>query len=157
MEAVLHQKEEDSHGGHGGHRCIDRYIVILCCLLVDDDKLCTMILAAAFRVHSRLGPGLLKSVYQRVLAYELTKGGLSTEVQKSIPIVYDNLVFEEGYRADLIVESRVLLELKSVETLLPVHAKQVLTYIRLANLRLGYLLNFGASEFKTGIKRLING
>ena len=116
-----------------------------------------MILAAAFRVHSRLGPGLLESVYQRVLAYELTKGGLSAEVQKSIPIVYDDLVFEEGYRADIIVQNRVLLELKSVETLLPVHAKQVLTYIRLANLRLGYLLNFGAAEFKTGIKRLING
>ena len=135
----------------------DRYTVIFCCLRMDDDRLCTMILAAAFRVHTRLGPGLLESVYQRVLAYELTKGGLSTEVQKSIPIVYDDLVFEEGYRADLVVESRVLLELKSVETLLPVHAKQVLTYIRLANLRLGYLLNFGASEFKTGIKRLING
>ena len=124
---------------------------------MDEDKLCTMILAAAFRVHSRLGPGLLESVYQRVLAYELTKGGLSVQVQKSIPIVYDELVFEEGYRADLIVENRVLLELKSVETLLPVHAKQVLTYIRLANLHLGYLLNFGEARLKTGIKRLING
>ena len=121
---------------------------------MDDDKLCTMILAAAFRVHSRLGPGLLESVYQRVLAYELTKGGLSVEAQKSFPIVYDELVFEEGYRADLIVENKVLLE---VETLLPVHAKQVLTYIRLANLRLGYLLNFGEARLKTGIKRLING
>jgi GxxExxY protein len=116
-----------------------------------------MILAAAFRVHSRLGPGLLESVYQRVLAYELTKGRLSVEVQKPIPIVYDELVFEEGYRADLIVENRVLLELKSVETLLPVHAKQVLSYIRLANLRLGYLPNFGEARLKTGIKRLING
>src|SRR5271165_4113103 len=116
-----------------------------------------MILAAAFRVHSRLGPGLLEAVYQRVLNYELTKGGLSAEVQKSIPIVYDELVFEEGYRADLIVENRILLELKSVETLLPVHAKQVLTYIRLANLRLGYLLNFGEAHFKTGIKRFVNG
>ena len=124
---------------------------------MDDDELCTMILAAAFRVHSRLGPGLLESVYQRVLVYELTKGGLSGEVQKSIPIVYDELVFDEGYRADLIVENRVLLELKSVETLLPVHAKQVLSYIRLANLRLGYLLNFGEARLKTGIKRLING
>jgi GxxExxY protein len=105
---------------------------------MDDDKLCTMILAAAFRVHSRLGPGLLKSVYERVIAYELTKGGLSVEVQKSVPIVYGELLFDEGYRADLIVEKRILLELKSVEKLLPVHAKQVLTYIRLANLWLGY-------------------
>ena len=116
-----------------------------------------MILAAGFRVHSRLGPGLLESVYQRVLAYELTKGGLSVEVQKSIPILYDELSFDDGYRADLIVEKSVLLELKSVVTLLPVHAKQVLTYIRLANLRVGYLLNFGVAHFKSGIKRLING
>jgi GxxExxY protein len=78
-------------------------------------------------------------------------------VQKSVPIVYDELFFDEGYRADLIVEQSVLLELKSIEALLPVHAKQVLTYIRLANLRLGYLLNFGEAQFKTGIKRLING
>ena len=121
-----------------------------------DDKLCTMILAAAFRVHSRLGPGLLESVYQRVLAYELTKESLSIEVQKPIPIVYDELVFEEGYRADLIVENRVLLELKSIEALLPVHAKQVLTYIRLANLRVGLLINFGETRLKTGIKRFVN-
>jgi GxxExxY protein len=124
---------------------------------MNDDKLCTMILASAFRVHSRLGPGLLESIYERVLAYELTKKGLSVEVQKPIPIIYDTLVFEAGYRADLIVENTVLLELKSIETLLPVHAKQVLTYIRLANLRLGYLLNFGEAQLKTGIKRLING
>ena len=126
-------------------------------LFHDQNKLCTMILAAGFRIHSRLGPGLLESVYQRVLAYELTKGGLSVEVQRSIPILYDELLFDEGYRADLIVEKSVLLELKSVETLLPVHAKQVLTYIRLANLRVGYLLNFGEAHFKSGIKRLING
>jgi GxxExxY protein len=123
---------------------------------MDDDKLCTMILAAAFRVHSRLGPGLLESVYLRVLAYELTKGELSVEVQKPIPIIYDELAFEEGYRADLIVENRILLELKSVEALQPVHAKQVLTYIRLAKLRLGYLLNFGEPQLKAGIRRLIN-
>jgi len=124
---------------------------------MENDRLCTMILAAAFQVHSRLGPGLLESIYQRVLAYELQKGGLSVETQKPIPIVYDELVFDEGYRADLIVERQILLELKSVETLLPVHAKQVLTYIRLANLHLGYLLNFGEVQFKSGIKRLING
>jgi GxxExxY protein len=74
---------------------------------MEEDRLCTMILAAAFRVHSRLGPGLLESVYQRVLAYELTNGGLSVEIQKPIPIFYDELLFEEGYRADLIVEKTV--------------------------------------------------
>jgi GxxExxY protein len=124
---------------------------------MDEDELDTMILAAAFRVHTRLGPGLLESVYQRVLAYELFKQGPSVEVQKSIPILYDEIHFEEGYRADLIVEEKVLLELKSVETLLPVHAKQVLTYLRLAKLRVGYLLNFGEAHLKAGIKRLVNG
>jgi GxxExxY protein len=126
-------------------------------LSIEQNKLCTMILAAGFRVHSRLGPGLLESAYQRVLAHELTKGGLSIEAQKTIPILYDEIVFDEGYRADLIVEQSVLLELKSVEALLPVHAKQVLTYIKLANLRVGYLLNFGEAHFKSGIRRLING
>jgi GxxExxY protein len=106
---------------------------------MDDDELAAMILGAAFRVHTRLGPGLLESVYQRVLAYELSKEGLSVEVQKSIPIVYDEIQFEEGYRADLIVEKRVLLELKSIETLLPVHAKQVLTYLRCPNCESGTL------------------
>ena len=115
-----------------------------------------MILAAAFKVHSRLGPGLLESADERVLAYELKKGGLSVEVQKSVPIVYDELVFDEGYRADLIVEKRILLELKSVEKVLPVHAKQILTDIRLANLRLGYILSFGEAQLKSGIRRLIN-
>jgi GxxExxY protein len=124
---------------------------------VNENELTTLILDAAFRVHSRLGPGLLESVYQRVFAYELTKDGLSVEVQKSIPIFYDDLHFEEGYRADLIVEQKILLELKSVETLLPVHAKQVLTYLRLAKLRIGYVVNFGETHLKTGIKRLING
>jgi GxxExxY protein len=139
------------------HGVIDKCYNLFSCCDMEDDKLCTMILAAAFRVHSRLGPGLLESVYQRALAYELTKGGLSVQVQKSVPIVYDELLFDEGYRADLVVEKRVLIELKSVEKLLPVHAKQVLTYIRLADLRLGYLLNFGEAQLKTGIKRLING
>ena len=125
-------------------------------LFMEEEKLSTMILEAAFRIHSRLGPGLLESVYQRVLVYELVKGGLSVEAQKSVPIYYDELRFHSGYRADLIVEKKVLLELKSIEALLPVHAKQVLTYIRLANLRVGLLINFGETRLKTGIKRFVN-
>jgi GxxExxY protein len=124
---------------------------------MDDDELVEIILGAAFRVHTRLGPGLLESVYQRVLVYELVKEGLSVEVQKSIPVFYEEIHLEEGYRADLIVEKKILLELKSVETLLPVHVKQVLTYLRFAELRIGYLVNFGAARLKTGIKRLVNG
>jgi GxxExxY protein len=124
---------------------------------MDDDELVEIILAAAFRVQTRLGPGLLESVYQRVLVYELVKEGLSVEVQKPIPVFYEEIHLEEGYRADLIVERKILLELKSVEVLLPVHIKQVLTYLRLAELRIGYLVNFGAAHLKTGIKRLVNG
>jgi GxxExxY protein len=124
---------------------------------MDDEELVSRILGAAFRVHTRLGLGLLESVYQRVLVYELVREGLSVETQKAIPISYDEIHFEVGYRADLIVEKRVLLELKSNETLLPVHAKQVLTYLRLAKLRLGYLINFGEAHLKKGIKRLVNG
>ena len=124
---------------------------------MEEDELSMMILEAAFQVHSRLGPGLLESVYQRVLAYELKKRGLSVEAQRSVPIYYDRLRFEAGYRADLIVEKKVLLELKSIEILLPVHAKQVLTYIRLANLRVGLLINFGETRLKNSIKRLVNG
>ena len=149
--------EEDIARRARWSRSIDKSCNLVRVAAMDEDKLCTMILAAAFRVHSRLGPGLLESVYERVLAYELTKGGLSVEVQKPVPIIYDEIAFDEGYRADLIVEKRILLELKSIEKLLPVHAKQVLTYIRLANLRLGYLVNFGEAQLKTGIKRLVNG
>jgi GxxExxY protein len=93
---------------------------------VNDDELVGIILGAAFRIHTRLGPGLLESVYLRVFAYELTKEGLSVEVQKSVHIFYDEIHFEEGYRVDLIVENKILLELKSVEALGPVHVKQVL-------------------------------
>jgi GxxExxY protein len=124
---------------------------------VNDGELVGIILDAAFRIHTRLGPGLLESVYLRVFAYELTKEGLSVEVQKSVHIFYDEIHFEEGYRVDLIVENKILLELKSVEALGPVHVKQVLTYLRFAKIRIGYLINFGEAHLKTGIKRLVNG
>jgi GxxExxY protein len=101
---------------------------------LNDDELIGIILDAAFRIHTRLDPGLLESVYQRVLVYELVKQGLSVEVQKTIPIFYEDIHLEEGYRADLIVEKRILLELRSVESLLPVHVKQVLTYLGSQNL-----------------------
>lgn len=114
------------------------------------------IVDAAMHVHTRLGPGLLESVYERVLAYELEKRGLKVERQVSIPLRYDDLSFEEGFRADLIVDDDVLVELKSVEALAPVHSKQVLTYLKLTNLRLGLLINFGAPLLKDGIKRIAN-
>lgn len=115
------------------------------------------ILDAAFHVHTKLGPGLLESVNEIVLAHELKKRGLRVERQKVIPIQYDELVFEEGFRADLLVEDKVIVELKSVEVLAPVHPKQVLTYLRLSDRRVGLLLNFGAARLKDGIERIING
>jgi GxxExxY protein len=109
-----------------------------------------------FKVHERLGPGLLESVYEAVLAQSLALRGLAVERQKPIPIDLDGLTIDEGFRADLLIEGRLLIELKSVERLAPVHGKQVLTYLRLMDLPLGLLMNFGAGTFREGIKRVAN-
>jgi len=114
------------------------------------------IVDASMHVHIRLGPGLLESVYERVLAHELEKRGLKVERQVPVPIVYDDLRFEEGFRADMIVEGAVVVELKSVETLSPVHSKQLLTYLKLLDSRLGLLINFGAPLLKDGTRRIAN-
>ena len=124
---------------------------------MNENKLGTIIVDCAYQVHSRLGPGLLESVYEVTLAYELTKRGLHCERQVAIPIVYDNLQFDEGFRADIVVEDLVIIELKSVEQIQPVHKKQLLTYLRLADKRLGYLINFGAELIKDGTSRVVNG
>jgi len=116
-----------------------------------------VVVDAAFQVHTRLGPGLLESVYEVVLAYELKKRGLQVERQVPVPIVYDELRFDEGFRADLIIEGKLVLELKSVETVAPVHKKQLLTYLRLMDKRLGLLINFGEELIKDGINRVVNG
>ena len=122
-----------------------------------ENSLSRSILDAAFLVHTRLGPGLLETVYEIVLAYELRKQGFAVERQISIPIRYDGLIFDEGFRADLVVENLVLVELKSVESLTGVHPKQVLTQLRFSGLRLGLLINFGEAHLKNGIKRIANG
>ena len=111
---------------------------------------------AAYHIHSALGPGLLESVYEVILARELEKRGLQVERQKPVPIVFDGLRFDEGFRADLIVENCVVVELKSVEEIARVHAKQLLTYLRLLDFRLGRLINFGAPVIKNGIRRIVN-
>jgi len=112
---------------------------------------------AALKVHRELGPGLLETVYEVVLARELERRGLRVERQVPVPIVYEGVRFEEGLRADIIVEGKVILELKSVEQTGKVHAKQVLTYLKLKGLKLGFLLNFGSNLMKDGIERVING
>jgi GxxExxY protein len=109
-----------------------------------------------FKVHTGLGPGLLESVYEVVLARTIEKRGLNVKRQCSVPIRFEGMTFDEGFRADLIVQDKLLVELKSVEQMAPVHSKQVLTYLRLLNLPLGLLMNFGASTFKEGVKRIVN-
>ena len=122
----------------------------------DLNRISGTIVDAAFHIHSALGPGLLESVYEVVLARELEKRGLQVERQKPVPIVFDGLRFDEGFRADLIVENCVVVELKSVEEIARVHAKQLLTYLRLLDFRLGLLINFGAPVIKDGIRRIVN-
>jgi len=124
---------------------------------VVENGIATIIVDAAFKVHTTLGPGLLESVYVAVLTYEIEKRGLRVARQVPIPVQYDALVFEEGFRADLLVEDRVIVEVKSTETSHPVHKKQLLTYLRLARKRLGLLVNFGAPLLKDGVTRVVNG
>lgn len=120
------------------------------------EQLSTEIVDAAYRLHRDLGPGLLESVYEAVLAGMLTRRGLQVERQKVVPFEFDGMHFDEGLRVDLLVDGTVIVELKSVERLSPVHTKQVLTYLRLMNLSLGLLINFGAPTFKEGIRRVVN-
>jgi GxxExxY protein len=115
------------------------------------------IVDVAFRIHTTLGPGLLESVYDTVLAYDLGRRGLRTVRQQPIPVVYEQVRIETGFRADLIVEDKVIVEIKSVESLLPVHKKQLLTYLRLADKRLGLLISFHVPLIKDGITRIVNG
>ncbi len=124
---------------------------------MSENEITAVVIDSALRIHRSLGPGLLESVYEELLAYELSRRGLQLERQKSIPITYEDLVLVDAFRADLIVDRRVLIELKSVEALQPVHSKQTLTYIRLAHLRIGLLINFNVPLLKDGIKRLVNG
>ncbi len=122
-----------------------------------ENEIAKQVVDAAFRIHTRLGPGLLESVYEAVLAYELRKRGLRVVRQKPIPVVYEEVRLDEGFRADLVVEDKVIIELKSVEAIAHVHKKQVLTYLRLSNLKLGLLINFGEELIKDGISRVVNG
>ena len=120
------------------------------------DDITGSIVDAAIKIHIDLGPGLLESVYEMVLAKALQKRGFQVERQKAIRFEYDGILFEEGFRADLLVENQVIIELKSVEKLIPVHCKQVLTYLRLMNLSVGFLINFGGATLMEGLHRIVN-
>jgi GxxExxY protein len=120
------------------------------------NEITALIIDTALAIHRRLGPGLLESVYQRVLAHELRKRGLSVETEVPIPVVWDDVKLEVGFRADLVVEGSVVVELKSLEAVARVHKKVLLTYLRLADKRVGLLINFGAEWLKDGIFRVVN-
>ena len=123
---------------------------------MDIEELARIAVDCGFHLHKNLGPGLLESVYEVILADQLARRGLIVQRQAPIPIRYDGIELNEGFRADLLVEGRLLIELKSVERLSPLHGKQVLTYLRLLELPLGLLINFGGETFKEGVRRVVN-
>jgi iron complex transport system substrate-binding protein len=123
----------------------------------DLEEVARIAVDCGFHLHKALGPGLLESVYETVLADALERRGLRAERQKALDFAFEGRLFREGFRIDLLVEGRLIIELKSVERLAPVHAKQLLTYLRLARQPLGLLMNFGAATFKEGLHRVVNG
>jgi GxxExxY protein len=124
---------------------------------MDENAVARQIVDAAYRVHTTLGPGLLESVYEAALTYELEKRGLRVSRQQAIPVVYESVGIQTGFHADLLVEDQVIVEIKAVETVAPVHKKQFLTYLKLADKRLGLLINFNVALIKHGITRIVNG
>lgn len=124
---------------------------------MDENAISFEIRRAAFKVHTALGPGLLESVYELALAFELRQAGLRVETQVALPVVYAGHQLDGGYRLDLLVECKVIVELKSVEAILPVHHKQLLTYLKLSGLKLGQLINFNVDSLKDHMHRLVNG
>ncbi len=122
-----------------------------------ENDVAKQIVDVAFKIHTTFGPGLLESVYETIMAYELKKRGLRVRRQQAIPVVYEDVKMDLGFRADLIVEDKVVVEIKSVEAIAPVHKKQLLTYLRLTDKRLGLLINFNVELIKNGITRVVNG
>ena len=122
-----------------------------------ENELAKVVVDVAFHVHTSLGPGLLESVYQKVMAHELRKRGLHVEEEVPLPVIWDDVKMDVGFRVDLFINRRLIVELKSIERVVPVHKKTLLTYLRLADCRLGLLMNFGEELMKTGISRVVNG
>ncbi len=122
-----------------------------------ENEIARQVVDVAFQIHTRLGPGLLESVYQKIMVHELRKRGLPVEAEVPIPIRWENITFDEGFRADIVIDRKVVIELKSVEKAQPVHKKVLLTYLRLADCKLGLLINFGEAMIKDGISRVVNG
>lgn len=123
---------------------------------MSENELSQIIIGCAIKIHTALGPGLLESAYEECLYYELVKAGLKVEKQKSLPLIYEEIKLEIGYRLDLIVEDKVIIEIKACESLNDIHLAQVLTYLKLSNIKLGLLINFNVTRVKDGIKRVVN-
>lgn len=121
-----------------------------------ENEIATQVVDAAYKIHTTLGPGLFESVYETIMEQELTKRGLRVARQQALPVVWEHAHLEAGFRVDLLVENKVIVEIKSVEALAPVHRKQLLTYLRLADKRLGLLINFDTEFIKNGIARVVN-
>ncbi|MDA3955030.1 MAG: GxxExxY protein [Bacteroidales bacterium] len=121
-----------------------------------ENEISKVVFDSALKVHKVLGPGLLESSYEECLYYELTKNGLNVIKQKSLPLIYEEVKLEIGYRIDLLVENKVIIEIKSVEALNDIHLAQILTYLKLSNCKLGMLINFNVTLIKNGIKRVVN-
>lgn len=123
---------------------------------MNENQIAREVVDACYKIHTTLGPGLLESAYEIVLAHELRKRGLTVDCQTYLPVIYDGIELEAGFRTDLIVDDKLIVELKSIEKVAPVHRKQLLTYLRLSNRKLGLLVNFGSHLIKDGIFRVVN-
>ena len=123
---------------------------------MEENKLSYIIIGLCIKIHNKLGPGLLESAYEECLGYELTKIGLNYTRQEIVPITYEEIKLEHGYRADIIVEKKVIIEIKSVENIMPIHSAQLLTYLKLKKVKLGLLINFNSPSMREGIKRIVN-
>ena len=123
---------------------------------MEQNRISERIIGCAINVHRALGPGLLESTYEVCLTHELNKAGLSVQAQVALPVLYDGIKLDAGYRIDLLVEDLVIVELKAVDTLLPIHDAQLLSYLKLSRKKLGLLINFNVKLLKNGIKRLVN-
>ena len=125
--------------------------------MADIEELARIAIDCGFHIHKELGPGLLESVYEMLLAERLSRSGYMVERQKLLPVEFDGLKLPEGYRVDLLVDGKLIIEVKSVERIAPVHSKQLLTYIRLPRQPVGLLMNFGGATFREGLQRIVNG
>jgi GxxExxY protein len=123
---------------------------------MNENEISKLIVDVCFKIHSKYGPGLFESVYEEIFSYEWIKTGIPFSRQQAIPLIHEEIKMEAGFRADFIIDNKVIIELKSIENLAPVHYKQVLTYLKLADLKLGLLINFNVNLIKDGIHRIVN-